>query len=44
MMMALWGSNLEMAYLKNFVARAKKNFYDSQKSEEVIEKEASVKQ
>lgn len=36
------GFELRAGIFKKFVARAKKNFYDSQKSEEVIEKEASV--
>ena len=36
------GFELRDGIFKKFVARAKKNFYDSQKSEEVIEKEASV--
>lgn len=36
------GFELRDGVFKEFVARAKKNFYDSQKSEEAIEKEASV--
>lgn len=36
------GFELRDGIFKKFVAMAKKNFYDSQKSEEVIEKEASV--
>lgn len=36
------GFELRDGVFKKFVARAKKNFYDSQKSEEVVEKEASV--
>lgn len=36
------GFELRDGVFKEFVARAKKNFYDSQKSEEAVEKEASV--
>ena len=38
------GFELQDGVFKKFVARAKKNFNDSQKSQEVIEKEASVQE
>jgi len=38
------GFELQDGVFKKFVARAKKNFDDSQKSQEVIEKEASVQE
>ena len=38
------GFELQDGVFKKFVARAKKNFDDSQKSKEVIEKEATVKE
>lgn len=38
------GFELQDGVFKKFVERAKKNFYDSQKSKEVIEKEASVQE